>query len=681
MGEQSSVLESESIDGMTLKTFVESKKTSLAYLIKIMIQVAQSLGELHQLGIIHKNVNSSNILIRSQGAGAINQGLEENNSLIPNSQFLTPQISIIDFGISSKINVKTAHMGNPEHLEGTLAYISPEQTGRMNRIVDYRADLYSLGVTFYEIFTGKLPFDYDDPMELVHAHIAKKPLSVQELGEDSYLSSTPQSLIPIISDIIMKLMAKNAEDRYQSAFGLKRDLEQVLAQVQDTSKDPHTFELGTHDISGKFQIPQKLYGRENELAKLMQVFERVASSDLHLQETSYLKGTGRSELMLIAGYSGVGKSALVHEIHKPITEKQGFFISGKFDQFQRNIPYTAFIQALNQFCDYLLMENEESLNTWKNSILDVAGNNGQVLIDIIPNLEKVIGKQPSLVKVGLQETQNRFNLYFQYFMRAISTAEHPLVMFIDDLQRADLPSLNLLKLILNDSENSHILIIGAYRDNEVHVGHPFLMTIEELEKAGTFIEQIKLDNLSQEDMSNLMVDALGMSNLGLTDKAGIVAPLADLVYEKTHGNAFFMTQFLQTVYEKGLLTFDFKQSQWTWDIEQIKTMQISDNVVELMAGKISSLDDAIQQTLQMASCIGNTFDLETLAVIMPDESEIELFPKVRFLNEQLLHAVKEGLLVPLGKEFKYLESIGISIFCKDIRFLLKFKRYCVLIMT
>ncbi|MDX1957016.1 MAG: AAA family ATPase, partial [Leptospiraceae bacterium] len=550
----------EDTDGVSLKHHSSKNNLSLVEILGIGIQLSQTLGEMHTQNVIHKDIKPDNIIINST----------------------QNQIHLIDFGISSRINLKTQHMGNPEVLEGTLQYISPEQTGRMNRVIDYRSDLYSLGVTLYELLTKKVPFESNDAMELVHSHIAVNPKE----------PNVVDSKIPVVlSNIIMKLLSKNAEDRYQSAFGLKSDLERCLNDLATKNKiDP--FILGEKDFAGKFQISQKLYGRSKEVNSLLETFERTTK--------------GSTEIILVSGFSGVGKSALVNEVHKPITEKRGNFISGKYDQFQKNIPYYAIKQAFEEFSSLLLTFSKKDLESWKEKILQSIGTNGQVLVDVIPNLELVIGKQEPVATLGPQESQNRFNLVFQNFIKAIATKNHPLVMFIDDLQWADSASLNLLKVIMTDSENHNLLLIGAYRDNEVDASHPFIMTMEEIKKTGLEIEDIVLKNLTKEDVNELVSEALA------TDTTDVL-PLTELVYSKTSGNAFFTNEFLKSLYEENLLRYDFSSNKWLWDIDKIHEQGITDNVVELMTQKLGKLPLATQEVLKYASCIGNKFELKILS--------------------------------------------------------------------
>ncbi len=562
--------------------------------LSLAIQIADSLGKIHAANIIHKDINPNNLVFNPA----------------------TNQLKIIDFGISSRLPRETPALKTPEQLEGTLVYISPEQTGRMNRALDYRTDLYSLGVTFYELLTGSLPFEADSPIEIVHCHIAKTPTQVCDVKPE---------VPPIISDIVMKLMSKNVEDRYQSAFGVKADLEECKLQFAKTAHIEF-FQLAQNDFSGKLQIPQKLYGRENEVNTLLQAFERVSQ--------------GAGEMMLVAGYSGVGKSALVHEVHKPMTEKRGYFAAGKFDQYQRNIPYFAITQAFNAFCNYLLTESAEELNRWREEILNAVGNNGQLLIDVMGQLKLVIGPQPAVAQVGPTEAQNRFNLVFQNVFRAICQPEHPLVLFIDDLQWADLASLNLLKTLMTDTGSHYFLIIGAYRDNEVDAAHPLTMAASDIKKAGATVNTIFLPNLSKWDVNTLIAEAL-------TCEPSYAEPLTELVYEKTQGNAFFTHEFLKSLYEQALLVFDINTQQWHCDFEQIKALEITDNVVELMAGKIGKLPSHTQAALKLAACIGTQFDLETLSLIYQHAPSETL--------EHLLEAITELLIFPLSSHYELVE--------------------------
>jgi len=590
----------EDFGGESLKQLMANQTFLVKAFLPFAIQIADSLGNIHAHNIIHKDINPSNIVVNVD----------------------TNQLKIIDFGIASRLPRENPTLKNPEQLEGTLAYLSPEQTGRINRSMDYRTDLYSLGVTCYEMLTGKLPFDVSNAMELVHCHIAKKPSSVCEVNPD----------IPsIVSDIVMKMLAKNAEDRYQSAFGVKADLEN-LTGLKDLSG--LQFELAQNDFSGRFQIPQKLYGRANEVNTLLQAFERVSQ--------------GAAEIMLVAGYSGVGKTALVHEVHKPMTEKRGYFATGKFDQFQKNTPYSAITQAFNEFCRYLLLESAENLANWQTKILDAVGNNGQIIIDVIPDLELVIGKQLAVAEAEPAEAQNRFQMFFMNFVKALCDKEHPFILFIDDLQWVDSASLGLLKSIMLDDETQHLLIIGAYRDNEVDSSHPFIMAVDELQKANAAINTIELANLQLEDVNHLLQDSLKCF-------AKLTQPLTGLIYQKTQGNAFFTHEFFKSLYDKELLIFDGKEQKWQWDVEKMATLDMTDNVVELMASKIGKLPSETIEVLKLAACISNQFDLKTLSIIYQQSQYTTLMV--------MLEAMKEGLILPLDSHY---ESVELAIDSKAI---------------
>lgn len=441
----------EDIGGLSLKRLAGNHPVSIKDFLSVAIKIADSLGHLHAANIIHKDINPSNIVLNPK----------------------TGELKIIDFGISSYLLREIPNLKNPDKLEATLAYCSPEQSGRINRSLDYRSDLYSLGITFYELVTGKLPFLTTDSMGLLHCHIAKKIPPVSNINSD-----IPQ----IISEIITKLLEKNAEDRYQSAFGVKSDLENCQFQLNNYSHiEP--FSLASHDFSVKLQIPQKLYGRDKEAKILLDTFERAC--------------LGTTEIILVTGYSGVGKTALVHEIHKPMTEKRGYFAAGKFDQFQKNIPYSAITQAFNEFCRYLLMENTQILLDLKVKILEALGNNGQVIIDVIPDLELIIGPQPAVAKVPPAEAKNHFKLIFLNFIKSLCHKQQPFILFIDDLQWVDSASLGLLKSIMLDNELQYLLIIGAYRDNEVNANHPLIINLNELQQDNIIINYIKLDNLKK----------------------------------------------------------------------------------------------------------------------------------------------------------------------------------------
>jgi predicted ATPase/signal transduction histidine kinase len=595
----------EYVPGRTIREIVQAKRLSIADFLKYSIEISRILSEVHSAKIIHKDINSLNIVIDEQNE----------------------TVTLLDFGISTKLNLKKKILENPERLEGSLLYVSPEQTGRMNRMVDYRTDLYSLGVTFYEMLTGQLPFRSADAMEIVHAHIASQPPPISDSRED----------VPhMLEKIIGILMAKNAEDRYQSALGLMKDL-QLCLESWEESGTIEDFECCRHDFSGEFQLPQKLYGREEELQSLMEAFDRVSDGNL--------------ETVLVGGYSGTGKSVLVHETHRPITAKRGYFIEGKFDQFQRSVPYLAFIQAFTSFVSILLTENKTRLEPIRKQIQNMVGDEGKVLTDLIPNLELLIGKQSNIPKLGGLESQNRLNYLFTSFIKAITAEQHPIVLFIDDMQWADSASLSLLDVLMSNAELSHLMCICAYRDNEVSPAHPFIKTVDDLRKKDASISEINIGNLEESDVQELIADA---TRLPLNKTTS----LANLVYEKTHGNAFFVTQFLKNLAEESLLQFDHANREWRWDDTQIRDRNITDNVVELLADKITFLPKETQDILKVAACIGNQFDIDTLAACHNPEaaSDSAIENEKSPILEALQAALAGGYITPSGNKYRFIHD-------------------------
>ncbi|MEH1935808.1 MAG: AAA family ATPase [Nostoc sp.] len=605
----------EDIGGQNLKQFIHNNKLNIMDCLKLAIQLADIIIDLHEQHIIHKDIKPQNIIIN------------------PKSM----QVKITDFSIASRLSKENAMISNPNLLKGTLAYMSPEQTGRMNRSVDYRTDFYSLGVTFYELLTDNLPFNYTDPLEIIHSHIAKQPIPPDQIN--------PQ--IPgAVSNIVMKLLFKTAEERYQSGLGLKADLEICFKQLLNNGKIEN-FIPGKLDKFSQFTIPQKLYGREKEVASLMSAFERVS--------------VGRSEMMLVSGYAGIGKSCLVNEIHKPILQQRGYFISGKFDQFKRNIPYTALIESFQELTGQLLTESAEKIIVFKQRLLEAFGEIGQVIIDVIPEIEKIVGQQPPVPQLGAIETQNRFNRVFQKFIQVFTQKERPLVLFFDDLQWADLASLKLIQMLMLD-DSQYFLMIGAYRDNEVISTHYLNQTLNELQKAGTIVNNITLKPLNISDVYELIVDTLHTA----TEKTKI---LAELLFNQTQGNPFFLTQLFQTMYQEKLLKFDFNSGTWQWEINQIQTIGITDyDALELIVRNIKKLPQETQQVLKLAACVGNRFNIDILAIVnQKSQSETA---------SELWEALQASLILPLSDNYKaplfFDKDISISLEYQELKVSYKF---------
>ncbi len=581
----------EDFGGQSLNQLLKKQKLSLKECLKIAIQITEGLKNIHNNTILHKDINPSNLVYNPK----------------------TRQLKIIDFGIATRLSRENPTIRNPNRLEGTLAYISPEQTGRMNRGIDYRSDFYSFGVTFYELLTHQLPFESNDPMELIHCHIAQHPKTPHDLQP---------SIPPAISNIVMKLLAKTPEERYQSAWGLKADLETCLDHLHSGEQIP-AFSLGDQDICDRFCIPERLYGREREVTSLLDTFERVSQ--------------GAAEMMLVSGYSGIGKSALVNEIHKPILQQRGYFISGKFDQLKRDIPYEAIIRAFQDLIRQLLTESEIKLKMWREQILAALGVNARVIIDIIPELEQIVGTQPPVPQLDPLKAQNRLGILFQRFLSVFSTQDHPLVIFLDDLQWADLPSLQLIELLMTDPDRQYFFMIGAYRDNEVSPTHPLIQTVEQIKKTGAFISHIILKPLELEHINQLIADTL---NCPLQQSSS----LAELSKIKTEGNPFFLTQLLHSLEQEKLFLFNSIKKCWEWNIEEIKQVGITDNVIDLMIGKIEKLDKKTQEILKIASCIGNQFSLKIISFVNGNS-------KISTARE-IQNAIEEGLILPLSEDYK-----------------------------
>ncbi|MBK8259030.1 MAG: serine/threonine-protein kinase PknK [Polyangiaceae bacterium] len=565
-------------------------RADLRSTLEMAVRICRVLGELHAAGVIHKNLQPAHILFDP----------------------VSHEVSLIGMRFAARVDLKQAHLASPKQLQGTLAYMSPEQTGRMNRVVDYRADLYSLGVTLYELLTGRTPFDSADPLELVHCHIAKSPLPANSVNPE-----VPSA----VSLLVGKLLSKSADDRYQSAFGLSHDLEKCLALLHE-SGTVDIFPLAALDRSGRFRLPHKLYGRVSQADLLCRAFERASD--------------GRCELVLVTGGSGVGKSALVHEVLRSLGEKRGSFAEGKFEQLLRNIPYHALVQAFRSILGRVLTEDNTSLAAFRERILPATSGVGKVLTDLVPTLELIIGEQPAAPDVGGEEMQNRFLRALTQFVQALAPREHPMVLFLDDLQWADSASLALLKVLLTDTRTRNVLFVAAYRDQEVTPGHPLGQFLTEIQKALVPVETIHLTNLVPGDVHALTADSLQTD----IEKA---QPLADVVFEKTGGNAFFVGQFLHSLAIEGLLKFDHQDQSWHWNLSEVRRAATASDVLELIGERLRRLPKLTLRALQIASCVGARFKLEKVATTSSQTSAEVL--------RELWPAVEAGLLRPENDGF------------------------------
>ncbi|WP_437522040.1 AAA family ATPase [Sorangium sp. So ce726] len=569
---------------------------SIERFLPLALRLIGALAELHRRHVIHKDIKPQNLLYSPD----------------------TGEVKITDLGIATLSPREAQVLSHVGLIEGTLAYMAPEQTGRINRWVDERTDLYSLGITFYQMLTGALPFRANDPVEWVYCHIAQTPQPPHTLVP---------SIPPLLSAMVLKLLAKAAEERYQSAAGLRYDLDECFARWR-ASGAIAPFPLGQRDRSDRFQIPQRLYGRERAVEALLAVFERAVAQ-------------GRPELALVSGYSGIGKSSLVAELHRPVVRERGFFLSGKFDQTARDVPYSAFLQTFRALFQEILGASEEQVERWRLRLREALGQNGRLLAELLPELTLLLGPQPPVPELPPTEAQSRLLATLQRFVAACAQKEHPVALFLDDLQWADAASLQLLQQLATHADAAHLLLIGAYRDNEVGAEHPLRLALAEARKRGAVISDIVLAPLSPAHVGALVAEAVHAPEAD-------VEPLSQLVYDKTAGNPFFVLQFLIALHDEGLIAFDADEGAWRWDIAAIRDKGFTDNVVELMAGKLKRLSVPTRDALKLAACLGGSVDLDTLAVVAGRPAEE--------LRDALEEAVREGLLLRQGGAYRFLHD-------------------------
>jgi len=548
--------------------------------VRLAVGIAAALGKLHQRGLVHKDLKPAHILVNCTDG----------------------QPRLTGFGIASQLRRERAAPEPPETLAGTLAYMAPEQTGRMNRTIDARSDLYALGVTLYQMLTGSLPFTATGPMEWVHCHIARKPVLTSER-----LCTVPA----MVCRIVMKLLAKTAEDRYQTAGGVERDLRRCLAEWE-AQGDIDDFALGQQDTSDRLLIPEKLYGRANEVETLLASFDRIVKNNA-------------PELVLVSGYSGIGKSAVVNELHRVLVPPRGLFAAGKFDQYKRDIPYATLAQAFHNLVRPLLGKRDAELSGWRDAFLEALGPNARLMVDVVPELKLIIGEPPPVPVLEPQQAQRRFQLVFQRFIGVFARADHPLALFLDDLQWLDAATLDLLEDLLTRSDLPHLMLIGAYRENEVSPDHPLKRKLEAIRANGGKVAEIALAPLGQAHLRQLLADALRC-------EPAHAAPLAQLVHQKTGGNPFFAIQFLSSLADEGMLAFEHDAGRWSWDLERIQAKGYTNNVVDLMVGKLTRLPTETQKALQQLACLGNSAETAMLALVLgTSEEQVHgaLWPAVR----------------------------------------------------
>jgi len=592
---EQSVLVFEDPGGEPLNRLVDGAMETKEFL-HLAVAIAHAVGQLHKRRVIHKDLRPSNIVVARESG----------------------RVWLTGFGIASRLVRERQPLEPPEFIAGTLAYMAPEQTGRMNRSTDSRSDLYALGVTFYEMLTGTLPFTASDPMEWIHCHIARNPMPPHER-----VKSVPAG----VSAIVMKLLAKTPEERYQTASGVESDLRRCLEEWQSHGRiDP--FPLGAHDWSDRLLIPEKLYGRKREVDALIAAFDRVVTQ-------------GRPELVLVSGYSGVGKSSVVNELHKVLVPPRGIFAAGKFDQYKRDIPYATLAQAFQTLVRQILVKSEADVDQWRRALAEAVGPSGQLITDLIPEVEIIIGKQPPVPDLPPRDAQHRFQLVFRRFLGVFAKPEHPVALFLDDLQWLDAATLELLEHLITDPDVQHLLVVGAYRDNEVSPFHPLTQTLDAIRKVGTRMQEIVLAPLVVDDIDQLVADALHSDR-------NAAQPLAQLVHEKTSGNPFFAIQFLTALADEGLLRSDDGEARWSWDLNRIYAKGYTDNVADLMVGKLNRLPVEAQSALQQLACLGNSADFAMLRMIYRDSNEE--------IERQLGEAVLAGLVLRSGDSYRFLHD-------------------------
>jgi predicted ATPase/class 3 adenylate cyclase len=583
----------EDIQGVSLSGFVKQNPINdLSIFFKIAFQMVASIRDIHRNRIVHKDIKPDNFIIDPK----------------------TCVVKLTDFNFATKLLHEFQEVVPPERLEGTLAYMAPEQTGRMNMNIDYRSDFYALGATYYELLTGQLPFQFQDPLEVVHAHLATEPPDASKIN-----NAIPKSL----AKLIQKLMAKDPSRRYESTIGIQFDLERCA------KSENNPFPLGLGDVHDHLNLSQKLYGRQDEAKVLLETYERISH--------------GGNEALMVCGYSGVGKTMLINEVHKPMVKDKGYFISGKFDQLERNTPYTAIMQAFNQLARLILSEPEERFQKIKENIIEALGRNAKIIINLAPDIELITGPQPELQEFTPQEMQNLLIMVFKLFLRAITKNEHPLVVFIDDLQWVDSGTLKLLEYLLTDDELTHVLLIGAYRDNEVDEHHPLKLFFKEMNKQVKKIQFLPLNPLKPTDYLSLFRDSFNRDE-------EIIKPFAELVYKRTEGNPFFCKQVIKTIYKDQLLYFDYNQHQWDWDLEKISSLKITDNVIDLMLNKIEQLPLETQALLKYPACIGNRFTIEILMLVTGQSADS--------ISKALWPALQEEMIITLHLGYKQMDAMS-----------------------
>ncbi|AKT38393.1 trifunctional serine/threonine-protein kinase/ATP-binding protein/sensor histidine kinase [Chondromyces crocatus] len=549
----------EDFTGSPLDALGVAGSLPIARVVTLAIDVVGILEAIHQRGVVHRDLTPATIAMRS--------GDET--------------IKFIDFGLASLLPEHGSTFTSPGGLQGSLAYMAPEQTGRMNRPIDYRADYYSLGVTLFELLTGHLPFTSGDGIELVHAHIARQPPSPR--------LSTPE--VPeVLAAIVLKLMAKSAEGRYQSAQGIRADLARCLEQLQKDG-DIAPFSIARRDRPTTFKLPQKLYGRDADVQTLLTAFEHS------------LRGV---VLMLVSGPSGIGKTSLIREVYRPITVRRGYFIAGKFDQYRHEDPHAALKQALRELSDQLLAESEEHVLEFQKRARDTLGSHARILTELCPSLARLLGEHPEMPTLSHPENLYRFNRAVTGFLASVATPEHPLCVFFDDLQWANADALKLLEHLSRVEQDLALLIIGAHRDEEILDAQALALALRAIEARGARVERVCLSPLGLPELKEMVADTLSIPR-----EAG--EPLAELLLSRTAGNPFFVREFFTSLHADGAI--EAHDDGYRWSVDRMRAHGVTDNLVDLMTARLRQLCPETRELLLFAACLGSVFELGTLALV------------------------------------------------------------------
>jgi PAS domain S-box-containing protein len=564
--------------------------------LRLAIGTTVAVGKLHQRGLVHKDIKPANILVNDA----------------------TGEVRLAGFGIASRLLRERQSPHPLEMIAGTLAYMAPEQTGRMNRSIDSRSDLYALGVTFYQMLTGVLPFTADEPMEWVHCHLARRPVAPAER-----LSKIPGA----VSAIVMKLLAKRAEERYQTVAGLESDL-RICLTAWEAQHHIDDFSLGERDRPDRLLIPEKLYGRGREVETLLAAFDRIVNG-------------GAPELVLVSGYPGIGKSSVVNELQPVLVPSCGLFASGKFDQYKRDIPYSTLAQALQSLIRPLLGKSEADLAPWRDALREALGLNAGLIVDLVPEVKLIIGAPPPVPELPPQDAQRRFQLVFRQFIGVFARPEHPLALFLDDLQWLDAATLDLMGDLLSRSDLRHLLLIGAYRDNEITASHPLMRKLDAITTAGGTVNEITLGPLAREHIGQLIADTVRCASEP-------TAPLPQLVHEKTGGNPFFAIQFISSLADERMFVFDHDAACWYCDLDRIHAKGYTDNVVDLMVGKLTRLSLETQDALRQLACLGNVADVAMLSLVLgkPEQQ----------VHAALWDALRQQLIDRFDRSYKFVHD-------------------------